>query len=169
MEIARKSGFTERAASCTAADALTSLERLTDHLRREVHLLLRDHGMTTTQYNVLCVLRCAAAGLTCSDLGGRLAGADPDITRLLDRLARRGLVRRHRDAQDRRAVLTEITEEGVRMLDSVAPLLDAQVTTLFGHMPPGRLQLLVDLLDEAAPSMRRNEERTSTMPTTRAG
>jgi DNA-binding MarR family transcriptional regulator len=171
MEIARKSGFEEREPSCTAADALTTLERITDRVRREIHLFLREHGMTTTQYNVLRVLRCAEpGGLSCSELGTRLAGADPDITRILDRLARHGLVRRHRDARDRRAVLTEITEEGARMLDSVEPLLDARIATLFGHMPPARLQLLVDLLHEAMPSAKRNGERTSqTIPVTKAG
>jgi DNA-binding MarR family transcriptional regulator len=171
MERARKSGFEEREPSCTGADALASLERITDHLRREIHLLLRSHGMTTTQYNVLRALRCASpGGLTCSELGARLAGADPDITRLLDRLARNGLVRRHRDAQDRRAVLTEITEEGMRMLDSVAPLLDARIATLFGHMPPARLQLLMDLLHEAMPSTKLNGERAAQpMPAAKAG
>jgi DNA-binding MarR family transcriptional regulator len=171
MEIARKSSFEGQEASCTAAVALASLERITERLQREIHLLLRAHGMTTTQYNVLRALRSAeGGGLTCSELGRRLAGADPDITRMLDRLARHGLVRRHRDARDRRAVLTEITDEGVRMLDSVEPLLDARIATLFAHMPPARLQLLVDLLHEAMPSTKRNGERTSQpMPAAKAG
>lgn len=158
MEKAQKSGLEE----IGAADALAALERITDRLRREIHLLLRARGMTTTQYCVLRALRGASPeGLTCSELGTRMAGADPDITRLLDRLARHGLVRRHRDAQDRRAVLTEITEEGRRLLDSVAPLLDAHVATMFGHMPPARLELLIELLNEAMLPGKRNGERTS--------
>ena len=171
MERTRKSGLQELQPSCTAADALATLERITDHLRRELHLLLRAHGMTTTQYSVLRILRCVAPeGLTCSELGSRLAGADPDITRLLDRLAKHGLVNRHRDAQDRRAVLTEITDEGMRMLDSVAPLLDARIGTLFAHMEPERLQLLIELLKEATPAPKRNGERASQpVPAAKAG
>jgi DNA-binding MarR family transcriptional regulator len=162
MERARKSGLQELQPLGTAADALATLERITDHLRRELHLLLRAHGMTTTQYNVLRILRSVApGGLTCSELGTRLAGADPDITRLLDRLAKHGLVRRHRNALDRRAVLTEITDEGMRMLDSVAPLLDARIGSLFDHMAPDRLQLLIELLKEATPAVKRNGEHTS--------
>jgi DNA-binding MarR family transcriptional regulator len=99
-----------------------------------------------------------------------LSGADPDITRLLDRLAKQGLVRRHRNTQDRRAVLTEITEEGTRLLAFVAPLLDARVQTLFGHMAEARLQLLIDLLNEAMPAPRRNEEHApQPVPTAKAG
>lgn len=166
MERARKSGLQELQPSSSAADALATLERITDHLRRELHVLLRAHSMTTTQYNVLRILRCAElegrhGGLTCSELGSRLAGADPDITRLLDRLAKHGLVIRRRDPQDRRAVLTEITEEGTRMLDSVAPLLDARIGTMFAHISPERLQLLIELLNEATPTTRRNGEHAS--------
>ena len=67
-------------------------------------------------------------------------------------------------------MLTEITEEGIQMLDSVAPLLDARIATLFGHLPAMRLQLLVDVLTEAMPSTRHNEERRSQpMPASKAG
>jgi DNA-binding MarR family transcriptional regulator len=150
---------------------LASLERITEYLRREIHLTLRVHGMTTAQYNVLQALRSGAPeGLTCSELGSRLSGADPDITRLLDRLAKQGLVRRHRNAQDRRAVLTEITEEGSHLLDFVAPLLDARIQALFGHISEARLQLLVDLLNEAMPALKRNGERApQPVPTSKAG
>lgn len=172
MERGLKSGLQEFTPPCTAADALTNLERVTDYLRREVHLALRAHGVTPTQYNVLQVLRPAAPeGLTCSEVGSRLAGADPDITRLLDRLAKQGLVRRHRDVHDRRAVLTEISEEGIQLLDSVTPLLEARIETLFGHMPPARLQLLIDLLYETIPATKLGEvlAAPATMPTAKAG
>jgi DNA-binding MarR family transcriptional regulator len=132
---------------------------------------LRVHGITTAQYNVLQALRCGPPeGLTCSELGSRLSGADPDITRLLDRLAKQGLVRRHRDVHDRRAVLTEITEEGAHLLDFAAPLLDARIQTLFGHMTEAQLQLLIDLLNEAMPAPKRDGERApQPVPTARAG
>lgn len=171
MERVRKSGSQDLQLSDTPADALAGLERITEYLRREIHLTLRVHGMTTAQYNVLAALHCGPPeGLTCSELGSRLSGADPDITRLLDRLAKQGLVRRHRNTQDRRAVLTEITEEGTRLLAFVAPLLDARIQTLFGHMAEARLQLLIDLLNEAMPAPRRNEERApQPVPTAKAG
>jgi DNA-binding MarR family transcriptional regulator len=133
-----------------AEAALLRLERSTDHLRREIHLMLRAHGLTWTQYNVLRILRSnSSGGITCSELSSRLAGADPDITRLLDRLARQRLVQRRRDVRDRRAVLTEITDEGRQLLESISPTLVGAIQGLFGHMAPPRLQLLIELLDEA--------------------
>lgn len=171
MERVRKSCSQDLQRSDTPADALAGLERITEYLRREIHLTLRVHGITTAQYNVLQALHCGPPeGLTCSELGSRLSGADPDITRLLDRLAKQGLVRRHRNTQDRRAVLTEITEEGTRLLAFVAPLLDARIQTLFGHMAEARLQLLMDLLNEAMPAPKRNGEHApQPVPTAKAG
>jgi DNA-binding MarR family transcriptional regulator len=153
-----------------AEAALARLERVTERLRREIHLVLRARGLTVTQYNVLRTLYGeGSGGLTCSELGSRLAGTDPDITRLLDRLAKQRLVRRFRDARDRRAVLTEITEEGRRVIESVIPFLDERVRSLFDHMAPARLQLLIDLLDEAMQARRHHERAPQPMPTTRAG
>jgi DNA-binding MarR family transcriptional regulator len=137
--------------------ALLELERTTDQLRREIHLLLRNFGLTSTQFNALRILQCGdPGGLTCSGLGNRLISADPDITRLLDRLAKQGFVRRRRDGRDRRVVLTEITEEGTALLQSIAPQLDARVQTLFAHMPQQRLEQLIELLEET----RRSHERS---------
>jgi DNA-binding MarR family transcriptional regulator len=134
-----------------AATALQALEQVTDGLRRQIHLALRSHGMTTSQYNVLRALRNEGPnGLTCTELGNRLGGADPDITRLLDRLGKQQLVRRRRDTRDRRAVVTEITEEGAQLLSSIEPSLEERIAGLFEHIGAERLRLLIDLLEEVA-------------------
>jgi DNA-binding MarR family transcriptional regulator len=158
--------------------ALLALERTTDQLRREVHLLLRTFGLTSTQFNALRVLQSGEpGGLTCSGLGNRLISTDPDITRLLDRLAKQGLVRRRRDVRDRRVVLTEITDAGTALLQSIAPKLDARVRTLFAHMPQQRLEQLIELLGEVRRTTEQPPEHSNVeelpetrgLPTTRAG
>lgn len=134
-----------------AETAIHSLEQVTDGLRREIHLTLRGYGMTTSQYSVLRALHNEGpSGLTCTELGNRLGGADPDITRLLDRLGKQQLVRRRRDARDRRAVVTEITEEGTHLLGSIEPAIETRITSLFQHMSAERLRMLIELLDEVA-------------------
>jgi DNA-binding MarR family transcriptional regulator len=155
----------------TRADAAFALlERVTEQLRREIHVALRGRGITWTQYNVLRALHSErSGGLTCSDLGSRLAGTDPDITRLLDRLAKQRLVRRRRDMRDRRAVLTEITEEGRLLVESVIPSVDSRIRQLFEHMAPARLQLLVDLLEEAMKPPKQQGHARQSLPTARAG
>ncbi|MFL6426635.1 MAG: MarR family transcriptional regulator [Acidobacteriaceae bacterium] len=153
-----------------AETALASIERTANHLRREIHLMLRAYGLTWTQYNVLRVLRDdRAGGLSCSELGSRLAAADPDITRLLDRLTKPRLVRRRRDVRDRRSVVTEITPEGRQLLASIGLSLDGQIRGLFDHIAPARLQLLVELLEETRNSQKPNERAAQPLPQTRTG
>lgn len=159
-----------RPSSNPAEAALAKLDRVTERLRRELHLVLRTRGMTSTQYNVLRTLYSeGSGGLTCSKLGSRLAGTGPDITRLLDRLAKQRLVRRRRDMRDRRAVLTEITEEGRQLVESVIPLLENRIRGLFAHMAPARLQLLIDLLDEAMKPQKQHDRVPQAVPTARTG
>ena len=130
-------------------EALLNVERTADHLRREVQLLLKPQGLTSTQYNALRILRGAGGeGLTCSELGNRLVSSDPDITRLLDRLAKQGLVRRQRHTRDRRIVLTQITDEGRRQLETITPALDARIRSILSHVEAARLEMLIDLLEE---------------------
>jgi DNA-binding MarR family transcriptional regulator len=88
---------------------------------------------------------------------------------LLDRLAKQRLVRRRRDMRDRRAVLTEITEEGRLLIESAIPSLESRIRELFEHMAPARLQLLIDLLDEAAKRPKQHGYAPQSLPTARAG
>jgi len=150
--------------------AFARLERVTEHIRREIHVALRGRGITWTQYNVLRALDSEGpGGLTCTELGNRLAGTDPDITRLLDRLTKQRLVRRRRDMRDRRAVLTEITAEGRLLVESVIPLLESRIPELFGHMASARLQLLIELLDEVMKVTKQHGHLPQAVPAARAG
>ena len=73
--------------------------------------------LTNTQYNVLRILRGShPAKLACSDIAERMIERDPDVTRLIDRLATRGLVTRSRSRRDRRVVEVGLTDKGL-MLD----------------------------------------------------
>ena len=96
-------------------------------LRREVVELLKVHEMSEGQYNVLHVLRGhEPKPLSCTDIGERLVTADSDVTRLLDRLERAGLVQRTRGMPDRRIVWAAITPEGMKLLE----MLDAVILDL---------------------------------------
>jgi hypothetical protein len=82
LEIVQEADF-----SSLEEEALLNLLRTSDCLQRAFHLKTRAWGVTSTQYNVLRILRGAQPnGLTCSGIGGRMIAAEPDITRLLARL-----------------------------------------------------------------------------------
>jgi DNA-binding MarR family transcriptional regulator len=126
-----------------------SLQKIADALGLEVEQLLKPHGLTGTQYNVLRILRGAESeGLPCSAIGERMISHDPDMTRLLDRMEKRGLISRARQTDDRRVVKTRITSAGLSLLKS----LDQPVRELhkrqFGHLPAARLKTLAELLEE---------------------
>jgi DNA-binding MarR family transcriptional regulator len=91
-------------------------------LRREVVELLKVHEMSEGQYNVLHVLR-GSKSLSCTEIGERLVTADSDVTRLLDRLEKSGLVQRSRGLPDRRIVWASITPEGMKLLESLDTLI----------------------------------------------
>jgi DNA-binding MarR family transcriptional regulator len=127
-------------------EAWLSIQRTAAVLEHSVEAWLKDYGITVTQYNVLRILRGAREGLACSEIGARMISRDPDITRLLDRLEKRGLIARSREAKDRRMVLTRITDPGLEILARLdKPMQDAHRWQL-GHLGSERLQALAELL-----------------------
>ncbi|MPZ20745.1 MAG: MarR family transcriptional regulator [Luteitalea sp.] len=124
--------------------------RTADHLLWGEIEVLKVADLTFPQYNVLRILRGAGPkGLSCREISERMVTRDPDMTRLLDRLERRGLVARLRDAKDRRVVLTRVTPDGLKLLRTLdAPVAKVQRRQL-EHMSQRQLRTLVELLDLA--------------------
>ncbi len=119
-----------------------------DALGQEAEQLTKSIGLTATQYNVLRILRGAGPdGLPCRGIGERMISRDPDMTRLLDRMEKGGLITRARQKDDRRVVKTQITEAGLSLLQKLdQPMRDLHQRQ-FQHMAAAQLKTLVDLLD----------------------
>ena len=79
--------------------------------------LFGQFGLTSSAYNALRILRGSPDGLPRGEIAQRMVNPSPDVTRLIDRLARRGLVRRMRARSDRRLSLTIITPKGLALLE----------------------------------------------------
>ena len=140
----------ERPFASLEEEALLNLLRTSDCLNRAFHVKTRNWGVTSTQYNVLRILRGAQPdGLTCAAIGSRMIAAEPDITRLLKRLKALKLIRQKRDAQDRRAVRTVISEVGLALLREMDPAILALPGELLGHLKRGELKELIRLLELA--------------------
>jgi DNA-binding MarR family transcriptional regulator len=127
-----------------------NLWRTYDRLRLLEDELFGRHGLTAQQYNALRLLRAAhPAKVPTLGLASRLVSRAPDITRLLDKLHERGLVERERPADNRRVVMVGITEQGVALLDELdVEVRDCHLRQL-GHLEPGEMRVLVDLLAKA--------------------
>lgn len=106
-------------------DVYLELHRLHEAVNGPFSELFRHHGLSQTQFNVLRILRGAGEPLPCSTIGERLVTRVPDVTRLVDRMERAGLVERVRSEADRRVVLVHITDEGLDTCDLLdEPVLD---------------------------------------------
>ena len=123
-----------------------------DRLSQQAGQLMKQHALTGTQYNVLRILRGAEpAGLPCKGISDRMISHDPDMTRLLDRMEKRGLITRVRQLDDRRVIKTRITGQGLDILKK----LDAPVEELhrqqFRNIAVARLKSLAATLEEVIP------------------
>jgi len=105
--------------------------------------------LTLNQYNVLRILRGShPAKLPSGDIGERMIARDPDITRLVDRLSRRGLVTRSRGHHDRRIVEVGITEKGRQILRTLDEHVERMPVAMLGHLGRGKLEQLSELLED---------------------
>ncbi len=128
-------------------EAYLSVVRTTSALTDQIEDLLKPQGISATQYNVLRILRGSGPdGLCRNALRDRMLTRMPDMTRLLDRMEDAGLVMRAREGEDRRMVLTRITEKGRRLLDELdAPVLALHKRQL-ARLSDVQLRSLSDLL-----------------------
>ena len=128
-------------------EAQLNIVRTANQLSDAFEQMLKPHGITGTQYNVLRILRGAEpAGLCRNEVSQRLLNRMPDATRLLDRMEEAGLVTRERSLEDRRLVTTRITKKGRQIVDSLDDAADEQHEKALGHMSEQQLRTLVKLL-----------------------
>jgi DNA-binding MarR family transcriptional regulator len=129
--------------------AFLDLLRTADMLTRGAFGVLKAEDLSSTQYNVLRILRGAPQGLPRGEIAGRLITRDPDVTRLLDRMEKRGLISRTRESRDRRMVLARLTPEGLRLVDRLDEPVQKMHHKLLGHLGKERLRALQELLAAA--------------------
>ena len=125
-----------------------SLMRTSDLIRRAVSAVIETRGISLQQYNVLRILRGAGKeGLPTLEIAERMIEQTPGITRLLDRLEGKKLVRRERCPTDRRQVTCRISEDGLALLASLdSAVAEAERVALSG-LTPHQLKQLITLLD----------------------
>ena len=133
-------------------DAANALRRAQARMDNRFRPILDPADLTLQQYQVLRILRDHRdTGLPTLAIAERMTDRSPGITRLLDRLERRGLAQRVR-GEDRRQVLCSITAGGDELLAS----LDAQVAesevAVFARLTRHEIGALIHLLDRTGSS-----------------
>ena len=124
--------------------------RTADWLARCGAAALKPAGLSAAQYNVLRILRgVGKPEISCQEIANRMITRDPDLTRLLDRLEKRGLVTRERQHDDRRVVKVFITEQGLSLLTGLDVPIKEMHRRQLGHLGPDKLQQFLNLLELA--------------------
>jgi DNA-binding MarR family transcriptional regulator len=135
-----------------ADEAVVSLMVAAEHLDQAVAPVWERHGVTADQYNVLRILRGVyPGGHARNEVARRMIHRAPDVTRMLDRLVRRGVVGRVRNADDRRESIATITKAGLALLDRIDPEVLAVQKAVTAALPEPKLRQLVRLCDALVP------------------
>jgi DNA-binding MarR family transcriptional regulator len=138
----------KRPFASAADEALVTLLRTTDHLRAALSAVVEPRGITMQQYNVLRILRGAGErGLPTLEIGERMIERSPGVTRLLERLEAKQLVRRRRCREDLRQVLCSATAEALALLDALEGPLAQESQRLLSVLDSRRTAELVRSLD----------------------
>lgn len=129
--------------------AMFALLRCADALATQWSRFFSPWDITLQQFNVLRVLyvRGEGEGLSCHQIASRLITRVPDITRLLDRLEKRGFVQRRRSTKDRRVVRSRLTAEGEAIVESIHDPSLEEVRAQFSSLSPRELRQLADLVN----------------------
>jgi DNA-binding MarR family transcriptional regulator len=142
-EIRQTKPFTSR-----EEEAMLNLSRTHETLNQRFVEFLKPYGLTSTQYNMLRILRGAGPdGATCSQATERMLSPDPDVTRLLDRMEARHLIRRERSTEDRRVVVAWISAAGLELVNKIDQPLAAFHKRNMSHVGQRRLEELIDILE----------------------
>ena len=128
-------------------EATLAVMRTSDLLENRVARLLREHGLTLTQYNVLRILRGEGKPLPCLEVADRMIQVAPAITRVVDQLLALKLITKTQSAHDRRVFEIELTSAASRLLKKLdKPILELHASLLSNVSKP-ELKALIRILE----------------------
>ena len=129
-------------------EALLNLLVASDTIRQETEALCDRFNITASQFNVLRILRGVhPEGYPRCEITERMLIRAPDVTRLVDRLERQGLVERVRSESDRRLSLTRITKKGLSLVSKMDNPLLAMEKDLERRLGPDGCREMVRLCE----------------------
>ena len=133
----------------TEQEALLNIFVASNHLKSKIEGASSTVGITSSQYNVLRILKGKYPdGYPRSEIIVRMIDPAPDVTRIIDRLIKQGLVERYTLNTDRRLSLTKITKEGLKALKKVKPRIDSQYLLISKKLNKTERKQLSNLLEK---------------------
>ena len=139
-------------------EATLNIIRTNDQFQNRFGRLFRNYGLTSSQYNVLRILRGEGRPMPCLEIADRMLQVVPAMTGLIDRLEKQELVRRDRCTEDRRVIFIELTEKGAELLQKLDGPVDELHRKLVGHLNGDELRELSRLLEKCRLSVHGDAE-----------
>jgi DNA-binding MarR family transcriptional regulator len=130
-------------------EAILNILRTNDQYQVRFTRLFRPHGLTSSQYNILRILRGEGRPLPILEIAARTITVVPGITGLIDRLEEAGFVKREPCREDRRVIRVALTEKARKTLAVLDEPLDGLHKRLIGHLSQSELKELIRLLEKA--------------------
>lgn len=128
-------------------EATLAIMRTSDLLENRLARLLRKHGLTLSQYNVLRILRGEGKPMPCLEIAERMIQVAPAITRVVDQLLSLDLISKTQSNEDRRVYTIELKPEALRLLATLdQPILDTHAS-LMKCVKKADLKLLIQTLE----------------------
>ena len=129
-------------------EALVNLIYTANWCQDRIKELLKPHGVTPQQYNVLRILRGAGGPISTSVIRERLLDKMSDTSRMVDRLYKKGWVQRQVCLTDKRLVDVELSEQGKELLQGLSDI-EAELDRILGGLDPEEAGELSELLNQA--------------------
>ena len=136
-----------------AQEANLNIVRTSDQFQNRFGRLFRQFGLTSSQYNVLRILRGEGRPMPCLDVAERMIQVVPAMTGLIDRLEKQELVVRERSVEDRRVIYVDITAKGLKLLGELDKPVNELHQQLLGHLTGAELKELNRLLEKCRQSL----------------
>jgi uncharacterized lipoprotein YddW (UPF0748 family)/DNA-binding MarR family transcriptional regulator len=122
-------------------------------LSEKINIIFDELGITPRQFNILRILRGEGKPLSTHQIRQRMLDKMSDTSRIVDRLVKKGMVKKSPNGEDRRLVDVVITQRGRKLLEKIDPLeneMDKMMTSI-SEEEAGTLSALLDKLRNIPP------------------
>ncbi len=135
--------------SSVEQEGLLNLFIASNYLHAKLDSICWSFKITLAQFNVLRILKGAHPnGYPRGEIMRRMVESAPDVTRLIDRLIKEGLVERYESKEDRRLSLARITKKGINHLSKINPEVDKFISEYSSSLTKSEKEMLSNICEK---------------------
>ncbi|TYR77731.1 MarR family transcriptional regulator [Rossellomorea vietnamensis] len=129
------------------------LSRAYKAINEDVQVFIQNNGLNMTEFAVLELLY-HKGDQPLQQIGGKILLASGSITYVVDKLEKKGLIRRVACPNDRRVTYAQITEEGKKFIGELFPRHEQQIHKLMSVLDTGEKDTAIELLKRVGLSIK---------------